>query len=257
MQQDDLQPFTQMLDSVCSLLSRGAYQPNPTNTALFFRALARHSLAEVRAAFDAHIAHEVRGKFVPVPADLLFQIAERAADDGRLGAEEAWALCVLANDEQQSVVWTEEISRAYGTALPLLRAGDDVGARMAFKEKYMRLVDAARAGRFPANWTVSEGRDPELRLKAIAEGVALQRLASGDYPALPAPRAAALLLEAPEEDEVDPPNRVTALQGLLALRSWLTTPAMTASLDAQARADTDIRKAAAAAKVAAHRKSEE
>jgi hypothetical protein len=250
MQQDDLQPFGDMLDAVCSLLSRGAYKPNPMNTALFFRALARHSIDEVRAAFDAHVADPVRGKFVPVPADVLHQIAEKRADDGRLGPDEAWALAVRAADEDQTVVWTDEVSRAYGTALPILRSGDRVGARKAFLEAYERLVDAARAGRFPPAWSVSEGRDLELRTAAIAEGVALGRLAAQDFPALPAPRAPVALLSAPE-DGLDPPNRSAALQGLLVLRTWLTTPAMTESLDAQARADTDVRKAAAAARAAA------
>lgn len=255
MQQDDLQSFGDMLDAVCSLLSRGVYKPNPMNTALFFRALARHSIAEVRAAFDAHVADPARGKFVPVPADVLHQIAERRADDGRLGPDEAWALAVRANDEDQTVVWTEEVSRAYGTALPILSSGDKVGARKAFLEAYERLVDAARAGRFAPAWSVSEGRDLELRQAAIAEGVAFGRLAAGDFPALPAPRGEVLLLGAQADAAGDTPNRATALQGLLALRNWLTTPAMTESLDAQARADTDVRKAAAAAKVATYREA--
>ncbi|QOR55263.1 MAG: hypothetical protein SHS37scaffold220_32 [Phage 67_12] len=245
----DSKAFFELLTDVWSLkgqaLSGGA-------KAMWFRALAAYPLPVVQGALDAHLADPKRGQFLPMPADVIAQIDRAVADDGRLGPEEAWALCARAVDETQTVVWTEEISRAYGTALPILQAGDEVGARMAFKEAYARLVDAARAGRFPPNWSVSEGSDPELRAKAIAEGIALGRLAGADFPALPAPRSDVALLSAPT-DGLDPPNRASALQGLLALRTWLTTPAMTESLDAQARADTDVRKAAAAAKVAAHR----
>lgn len=70
----DLDQFGQMLDAVCSLLSRGTYQPSPTNTALWFRALSAHSIEDVRAAFDAHVKDPERGRFVPTPADILRQI---------------------------------------------------------------------------------------------------------------------------------------------------------------------------------------
>lgn len=246
MQQADLAPFTEMLDAVCSLLSRGAYKPNAMNTALFFRALGRYSLDDVRAGFDAHVADPARGKFVPVPADILHQIAERAANDGRLGPDEAWSLATLAADESQTVVWTDEIARAYSTALPVLRAGDKVGARRTFLESYERLVAAARAGRFPTQWILSEGSDVELRARAIADGVTAGRLARADFPALPAPRGQVPLLCAPEEVGA---ARERAVAALGVLREFLTSTEPAVSADGLAKVDTARRKAEAQALV--------
>jgi len=218
MHSNDLNAFGEILDAVCSLLSRGAYQPNPTNTALFFRSLARHSLAEVRAAFDAHVADHQRGRFVPVPADILAQLDGIAADDGRLGSEEAWALAMRSTDEGETVVWTEEIATALGICLPILSAGDEVGARMAFKEAYARLVDVSRNERKPPRWSPSLGHDQERRQKALAAAAAAGLLARSDAIPLPAPRESVRLLGNAADYEIPAEARA----GLLALRDWLT-----------------------------------
>src|SRR4029077_5764846 len=64
-------------------------------------------------------------------------------DDGRPGAEEAWAmLSTVLGNEQASLVWTEEMREAYGVVR--LVADDPIAARMAFKERYTTLVSAAR-----------------------------------------------------------------------------------------------------------------
>lgn len=91
------------------------------------------------------------------------------AQDGRPGAEEAWAM--LPKDEDDSVAWTEEMRFAWGVAVPLLEAGDKIGARMAFKEAYQRRVDENRAGNVPARWEVSLGQDPNKRELALDRAV--------------------------------------------------------------------------------------
>ncbi len=96
--------------------------------------------------------------------------------DGRPGAEEAWAM--IPKSEYESVVWTEEMSGAYGIAGPLLKSGDDVGARMAFKEKYSALVKEARDADHRVRWTMSPGYDPAGRETAIREAMRLGRLES-------------------------------------------------------------------------------
>jgi len=90
-------------------------------------------------------------------------------DDGRPGAEEAWA--VLPFDERTSVVWTEEMSKAFWVAYPLIESGEKVAARMAFKESYLRLVADARENRIPAKWTVSLGHDKDGRQPILAAAV--------------------------------------------------------------------------------------
>lgn len=180
----DLNDFAALLDGVCSLLSRGAYQPNATNTALFFGALRRYDLATVRAGFNAHVADPKHGRFVPTPADVIGQIEGMAAKDGRPEADEAWAIALRCADEAATVVWTEEAAHAWAIARPVLDMGDEVGARMAFKAAYARCVDEARATRTPTSWTVSLGFDASQRDSAITQAVAVGRL---DQSLLPAP----------------------------------------------------------------------
>jgi hypothetical protein len=183
----DFDEFVRLLDATCSVLSRGAYVPNATNSAIWFRALAAHDLATVRAAFDAHTADPQRGRFVPVPADILAQINAAVADDGRPGAEEAWATAVTAVDEAETVVWTAETSEAWRIAQPVLEGGDEVGARMAFKESYARLVQEAREKRLAPAWSVSQGHDPALRHIAVERATSAGLLRGPELLALPAP----------------------------------------------------------------------
>jgi hypothetical protein len=82
-------------------------------------------------------------------------------DDGRPGPQEAWAM--IPTDEQDSVVWTDEMAEAYGLAAPLLADGDRIAARMAFLEAYQAAVHRARAERRPPRWFPSLGMDPRGR----------------------------------------------------------------------------------------------
>jgi hypothetical protein len=95
-------------------------------------------------------------------------------DDSRPGVEEAWAM--LPHDEETSTVWTEEMAKAWGVALPLLNDGDRIGARMAFKEAYTKLVTTARNEKIPARWTVSFGRDAAGRVVALESAVRNRRI---------------------------------------------------------------------------------
>lgn len=95
-------------------------------------------------------------------------------DDGRPGPDEAWARVPL--DESQSVVWTDEMAHAFGSARPLLEAGDKMAARLAFKENYVRLVNEARDAGRPVNWTPTLGYDARGRDAVLAEAVAAGHL---------------------------------------------------------------------------------
>lgn len=96
-------------------------------------------------------------------------------DDGRPGAEQAWAM--IPSGEDGSVVWSEEMAQAYGAAQPLLAAGERIPARMAFKETYERLVAAARDRREPVKWSPSFGSDASGRQVAVIDAVRANRLA--------------------------------------------------------------------------------
>lgn len=106
--------------------------------------------------------------------------------DGHPGPDEAWAMCPAT--EADSVVWTEQMSRAFFVAQPLLDRGDRIGARMAFKDAYAREVEQARLARAPIKWTPSLGTDAEKREQAIAIAVERGRIGHETAAAyLPAP----------------------------------------------------------------------
>jgi hypothetical protein len=107
----------------------------------------------------------------PSIADIVGRIE---ASDGRPGVEDAWAM--IPQDEMGSVVWTDEMARAFSVANPLLKQGDAVGARMAFKEKYLQEVKTARESNTPVKWTPSFGYDPSLRQAAIQTAIDKKRL---------------------------------------------------------------------------------
>lgn len=92
---------------------------------------------------------------------------------GRPGANEAWAMALNALDERKTVVWTVEMSEAWGVARDVAAEGDLVGARMAFIGAYDRLVRAAREERRLPEVLVSIGWDGEQRTVAIEKAVQL------------------------------------------------------------------------------------
>jgi hypothetical protein len=99
------------------------------------------------------------------------RIAEIVAriDDGRPDADEAWSL--MPNDEYDSVVWTEEMARAWGVAQPLRDAGDLAAARSAFRKTYEKSVLEARIRNIAPRWTPSLGLDVDGRELALREAV--------------------------------------------------------------------------------------
>lgn len=94
--------------------------------------------------------------------------------DGRPGVEEAWALC--PKSESDSVVWTEEMSQAFGVARPLLLSGDEIAARMAFRESYSKILTEARARGSVTRWVPSLGSDVLGRSRALIEAVEKNRI---------------------------------------------------------------------------------
>lgn len=97
-------------------------------------------------------------------------------EDGRPGPNEAWAM--LPRTERETVVWTDEMGVASSAAEPLLEAGDQVAARMAFIEAYNREVTVARAERKPVKWTASLGWDKAGREPVLREAVEKGRLSA-------------------------------------------------------------------------------
>lgn len=188
MRDDDKKQFAQIVRT--TMLVCGGEAPEADVLRVWWAALAGHEIADVSAAFSQYAT---RGKFAPKPADIL-EILDRIKPDGRPGADEAWAM--IPRDEYTSAVMTTEMAEALGIAQPLLDEGDQVAARMAFKEAYTRLVDEAkRNGKAPA-WFPSLGHDPRGRESVLTEAVRLGRLpASQVSELLPSPSAQLLAIE--------------------------------------------------------------
>lgn len=107
----------------------------------------------------------------------LAEIIERVeCADGRPGADEAWMTALQAQDESATVVWTDETRAAFEIARPALEIHDKTGARMAFRDAYQRLVDAARQSNTPASWGASLGWDVDARRIALEAAVQCGRL---------------------------------------------------------------------------------
>jgi hypothetical protein len=148
---------------------------------VFIAQLEAYPLDQVMGAL-ARCQRELKGRLT------VASVIERL-DDGRPGAEEAWAM--IPRDEQGSVVWTEEMAAAFGICADLLYRRDVVAARMAFKEAYEQAVARNRDAAIPVKWTPSLGRDPSLRAAALELAVAKHRMLPHHAAALlPAPDAA-------------------------------------------------------------------
>lgn len=125
--------------------------------AWWWKALEPYSLQNVSAAIALHSRQSA---FKPKPADLIDIINQQ---DGRPTADEAWPMALLAMSEGSTVVWTEETEQSWYHCYPTIEVGDKIGARMAFRQHYQKLIDHARMNGVAAKWNVSLGQDQSHR----------------------------------------------------------------------------------------------
>lgn len=166
----DADDFKAMLEATMSIYS---VECNVNVLRLWWASLAKHDFNLVKESFSRHIQDTKNGKFAPKPADIL-AIIETLKPDGRIGADEAWAL--YPHDEYSSAVITDEMAEAMSSAQPLLNEGDKIGARMAFKEAYNRIVNRNKTSNLHPKWFASLGHDLNSREIAIKQAVTLGRL---------------------------------------------------------------------------------
>lgn len=140
---------------------------SPAALSIWTAAVSDYSLEQLRGALSAYVKTAGTGHFAPKPADLIELLA---GNDGRPGAEVAWTS--VPHSEQATAVWTEDAQQAFfAGACHLLQRGDLIGARMAFKEAYERIVKQSRAGRKPLSVLISKGWDANDQQLKIAEAV--------------------------------------------------------------------------------------
>jgi hypothetical protein len=195
---------------------------DPATLEVWFNMLAPFDPATIRRAFESYSAE--RPDLAPTPNGIA---ARCRITDGRPGMEEAWAISLTSQDEADTVVWTAEMAEAFALCRPVLAMGDEVGARMAFKDAYTRLVAQARASHKPVTWSASMGWDQTKRI-AVLKRAAVAGL-------LPAPQATALL--AGPAGDPTPDNN--ARSQLAAIRKMLADSAAEKerAIEAQAEAD--------------------
>jgi len=147
--------------------------------------LSTYQLSDVLQALT-RVRRECTGKLtLKMILDIL------APAGGWISANEAWAIALPAADEAATVVWTQEMAKAFEVARPILEGGDKIGARMAFIPAYERFVDQAkRENRAPA-YEISAGWDANMRELAVrnAQTAGL----------LPAPKQETKALAAPKK----------------------------------------------------------
>lgn len=122
----------------------------------------------------------------PLTAGAVFE--RLSEDDGRPSGDEAWAIALQSSDEAETVVWNGEIQKAMAAARPILDAGDKIGARMAFRVAYERIVRNNREAGIVPVWEASLGWDKERRALAIESAHSLGLLSAPQVAKLlPAP----------------------------------------------------------------------
>lgn len=136
---------------------------------VYFKTLSNYPVSALETAIQSHFSDPERGRFMPLPADLIGHLEKMRFDD-RPSAEEAWSTAVQSIDENITVVWTEETSQAwYAAANELMAIGDKFNASRGFIAKYNDLVSLARLQGKPVKWLVVQGYDKDLREQAIRE----------------------------------------------------------------------------------------
>lgn len=153
-----------------TLLTFSSPAPEVEVLRIWWAALNHLSLSDIEAAFGEYIR---RGKHQPRPADIL-DIVDRIRPDGRPTADEAWAM--VPRNESQSVIISDEIALAMRSSQPLLDVGDQVAARMAFRDAYSRAVEENRRANIVPRWFPSLGHDSHGRAKAVADAVMAKRI---------------------------------------------------------------------------------
>lgn len=218
----------EVLDLVYATAEVLGHEMRPSAGVLIADDLAAYPIGEIRQAL-ARCRAELHGRLT------LAAILERMPSaNAHLLPNEAWALALTSTDEQETVVWTPEIAKAFGAARPVLDGGDKVGARMAFIAAYERELALAKAESRRPEWQASLGHDPQRRQLVLEEAVAAGRL--------PAPKVQHLL---PPPDE--PPTKQAQAQRahvVAQLRELINRPGQEAARKrAEAREQEERRRA--------------
>lgn len=156
---------------VSTTLKMYRMEPDVDVLRLWWGVLGRFTIEQVRNGFSSYLGS--KGADFILPTHIVAAI-EANEPDGRVGAEEAWAM--YPHDESASAVITNEMAEAMQVAQRLLNDGDKIGARMSFKEAYIRIIAKNKLNGVTPKWFASLGHDKEGREIAIKDAVIKGRL---------------------------------------------------------------------------------
>ncbi|AMM14222.1 hypothetical protein AX768_09075 [Burkholderia sp. PAMC 28687] len=144
--------------------------PEPEILDVWWAKLEPFPIEAIASAFSKHLDVS---EFAPTPAAILRHLPRES--DGRPGTDEAWAIALRSRDERDTVVWTEEIAEAFEVSKSVID-GDEIGARMAFRDAYTRICERNRVANLPAKWVISQGFDAARREEVVRQAVREGRL---------------------------------------------------------------------------------
>lgn len=171
MREEDLDEFKKSIDYLAELTNK--QRPSAQYIAACFRFLEKCSIIEVKKAFREHVEDPKSGAHFPSASEILSRI--NLSKNNMPTYSEAWGIALRALDHQASVVWTEEIESSLYAARPILDAGDVIGARLAFRDAYERLVSDAVKKNKQIAWKIKVGSDHAKMKEEIMKAKLLGR----------------------------------------------------------------------------------
>lgn len=147
--------------------------PDAQTIALWAKVVAPHLTADQAVtALEMYLTTE-RASYKPKPADIIGLVVGPVLDpleriraahpDGNI----AWSIACRAEDEAETLVWTEEMFSAWQQAKQ--SRGGDVAQRMAFLAIYKSLVEASAVARRVPVWKITYGFNRALRAARVDE----------------------------------------------------------------------------------------
>ena len=155
----------EFLAVIGGLLELYGQQASTTKVNIYWSTVGQYPIESLRKAANVWVR---KSEFMPKPADL---IKLMGGAGNHLSPDEAWSIAILASDEINTVVWTNEIAKAWSQAEIVYCNGDKIGARRTFIEVYERLVNESMMYCRPIEFFVSLGNDKSRRVDAINHAV--------------------------------------------------------------------------------------
>jgi hypothetical protein len=214
MNSNDFNKFSELWSDTHEIMAGGKVFSS-RNMTMIFEDFEDYSFDVISKALKLH---RKQNKFAPTSADII-EIISNYSKSKHIGAEEAWSIALQSFDERLPIVLTKEILSAKAAVQGIYDSGDSIGARMAFKEAYNRILLTANE----VKWFVTQGDDKSLTESCVKQAIAMGRLPIGteERYRLEAPT---ITYQALIEQAHKKTGKVDALTNLKFIKSLLVKP---------------------------------